>query len=537
MNNLESIVAENACANEPIQFCNGIQPHGLLIVADANLIIRHVAGNVETQLGIPNVIGRPLVDLLGRILTVSIASLDNIPTGGMIGQLRTSTDIFDVFVHRAGDYYLVEIEDSFTEEMIPPSGLITDHIADSSIRAEKALTFSEVCQQAAVAFRDLTGYDRVMVYRFADDGTGIVIGESKRDDLNSFMNHRFPASDIPAQARALYCRNVYRSIPNVDYTPQMLRPAWTQAYPLDMSDVNLRSVSPIHIQYLKNMGVAASMSCSIIRDGKLWGLIAAHHLKPRRLSYTLRSACRLMTENFSRQIKVLEEAERVRLHYEIQKHEANIVRLLTSEGTIDDVFSDDIMNEIRLLISADGLAILRNDSLIVSGFCPTESDIRKLASWLLTKSPQTIFSTDNLQSHYPESADFSQMPHGGIMSLPISANDEWMVIWFRAEQIETINWAGNPHKEVPTNPLIPLTPRYSFETWAETVRGHSLKWTSFELDSVTRMRAKLASGKRFDQLTEKLDSILQSIPVHRPMEAAKDILKEKKSKFNIFKKK
>ena len=178
-----------------------------------------------------------------------------------------------------GDYLILELEPKTGPDK--SSAELLSALEMASAAMDQASTLKALCDVAATEFRKLTGYDRVMVYRFLDDGAGTVLAEDRRPDLHSFVNHHFPASDIPQQARALYIRNLLRVIPDVNYVAAVLQPAWQGNAPLDMSDSILRSVSPIHLQYLRNMGVAASASISIVKDGVLWGLIACHNETPK----------------------------------------------------------------------------------------------------------------------------------------------------------------------------------------------------------------------------------------------------------------
>ncbi|MEG8015189.1 GAF domain-containing protein [Sphingomonas sp. 22R3R2A-7] len=195
---------------------------------------------------------------------------------------------------------------------------------------ERAGNLQALCEQAATAFRTLTGFDRVMVYRFLDDESGRVIAEERDPALHSFLHHHFPATDIPKQARALYIRNRTRAIPHAVYAPAVLRPAGFEA--LDLSDVALRSVSPIHLRYLTNMGVAASASISIVKDGLLWGMIACHNMTPRGMAPDVRATASTLASSLARQIRAKEEAEGYRERLRLRSAEDAVVLKMTSDG-------------------------------------------------------------------------------------------------------------------------------------------------------------------------------------------------------------
>ena len=254
----EGMVDLTSCDREPIHIPGSIQPHGMLLVADRdNLTVSHGAGPVETLLGVQDWQGAALGRLLGDEVAGRIARItESAASGGFAGQVQAGGRAFDVHVQMDGERVLVEAEPG------PPtpasSSAILGALEAAGLAFERAANLKSLCERAAVEFRRITGFDRVMIYRFLDDDAGAVLAEDRAPHLPSFLNHRFPGSDIPRQARALYLRNLVRVIPDIGYAPAPLRPAWTEA-PLDMSDCALRSVSPVHMQYMRNMGVGASL--------------------------------------------------------------------------------------------------------------------------------------------------------------------------------------------------------------------------------------------------------------------------------------
>jgi len=349
-----------------------------------------------------------------------------------------------------------------------------------------------------------------MVYQFLEDGAGRVLSEDRRGDLHSFVNHHFPASDIPRQARALYLRNLTRVIPDVGYQPAPLRPSWAAPVPLDMSDSSLRSVSPVHLEYLRNMGVRASASVSIVRDGALWGLIACHHETPRVVPYGIRGACRALAGALARQIKAKEESESYRQRIRLRSIADDVVALLSHEGSLDQALSDHL-TELRNMLGGDGAAVLRADELAMDGVCPRETDLRALATWVLARTGGTIFSTDHLSDLYPPAKDF-QNRGSGVLALTLSADEPWLLLWFGVEQIENVRWAGNPHKSDSLDSQEPLTPRASFDAWQETIRGRASRWTQPEIEAATRLRSALLEmrqNRRVRELNRQLVEILR----------------------------
>jgi chemotaxis family two-component system sensor kinase Cph1 len=337
----------------------------MMLVAERHgLGVTHVAGDIERRLGAQRrIFGQPLEMLIGEVLTAELLILlDSEALGGFVGQLHTSGgELLDVTVVPSGAYVIVELETATTDGL--SASRLIDRLAGAAAAFERTSSVTSLCEKAAVEFRRLTGFDRVMIYGFLDDDAGKVVAEDRREGLHSFLHHHFPASDIPRQARALYVRNLLRVIPDVSYEPVALRPEWTAPEPLDMSDSSLRSVSPVHLVYLKNMGVQASASFSIINDGVLWGLVACHNETPRLLTYDVRASCRSLVGNLARQIKSKQEAEGYRQRLRLRSFDDDIVSLLSREGSLGPALSNHL-NEIGRMMEGTGIAVLRGRELV-----------------------------------------------------------------------------------------------------------------------------------------------------------------------------
>jgi light-regulated signal transduction histidine kinase (bacteriophytochrome) len=473
------------CDREPIHSPGSIQPHGVILVVDPDtLSVTHAAGDIAAWLGRSDWLGASIADLLGEAVATEARRLAGAQPGPVsLSESALSEAAFDVQLHRSGTRVIVEVEAK--AEGASANGLLP-RIEAAAAAFERTPNLQQLFDAAAVAFGQLTGYDRVMIYRFLEDDAGIVVAETSASGQKAFLNHHFPAADIPKQARALYVRNLVRVIPDVTYTPAPLVPAWDEPEPLDMSDAALRSVSPIHLQYLKNMGVAASASFSIVKDGALWGLIACHNETPRRISVEVRAGCRALAGGLSRQIKAREETDAYRERIRLRSFEDDIVALLLREGSLDEAISNHV-NDIMRMLDGDGVAVLRGEDLVVGGRCPEPQEIRRLASWCLGLSSEGVFATDRLGESYalPEG---QRAVAAGLLAMKISATEPWLVMWFRAEHVEVVNWAGNPHKTATAGPSGVLTPRASFEAWSETVRGRARRWTLPEIEAAGRLR-------------------------------------------------
>jgi len=496
------------CDQEPIHIPSSIQPHGLLLVVDAEtLAVRNVAGDVEGRLGVRTWAGAPLISLVGSTnsAVVSRRAADTRPH--FIGQLHgVHGDVFDLSMVRSGAFLLLELE---PVDPSPQGAPLLAGLEAAAHTFERAGALKALCERAAEEFRRLTGYDRVMIYRFLDDGAGEVLAEDRRADLHSFLNHRFPATDIPKQARALYLRNLVRVIPDVSYAPAPLRPTWEDDAALDMSDIGLRSVSPVHLQYLKNMGVAASASISIVKDGALWGLVACHNESPLRISYEIRAGCRALAAALARQIKAREEADGYRERIRLMSLQDRIVELLSRKGSLDAAMAHHL-GEMQKMLGADGVAVIRGRDIVCGGMCPDKNELADLAAWVVPRAVETVLSTNTLPDLYPPAAAF-QAVASGLMAITLSVDEPWIVIWLRREEVEVIEWAGDPVKQAAPGPDETLTPRASFEAWRETVHGKSRRWTIPEAEAAVRLRSAVLDVRRNRQLAELNSRLLETL--------------------------
>jgi chemotaxis family two-component system sensor kinase Cph1 len=508
------------CDREPIHIPGSIQPHGVMLVAESiTLIVRHIGGDAAKMLGIDAGVDRPLAEFVGAVNAEMAERVTKTATKrAFIGTIENAgRSSINITSHLTGGYLILELEPKVGPEK--SSAELLGALESASAAFDQASTLKALCDAAAIEFRKLTGYDRVMVYRFLDDAAGEVLAEDRRPDLHSFMNHHFPASDIPQQARALYIRNLLRVIPDVNYVAAVLQPEWKASAPLDMSDSILRSVSPIHLQYLRNMNVAASASISIVKDGVLWGLIACHNETPRVIPYDLRAACRTLASNLARQIKTREETDAYRERLRIRGSEDETIALLSRAGALDEEIEHHL-DELSRLLSGDGFAVVRDKKILRMGACPSEEEIGKLATWLTGKTAEAIFATNQLATLYPAAKSFGGVA-AGVLALLLSAEEPWLLIWFRAEEIQTVNWAGNPHKAVDPKPGEILNPRTSFEAWQETVRGRARRWTLVELEAAARIRHDLIEVRQNYRLKEVNRQLTESV-------AEKNLLLEQK---------
>ena len=506
-----------ACDREPIHIPGSIQPHGLLLVVAADsLIVLGGAGDIENRLT-PDWLGRPLGELIDP---VALAALLADRPARHVAPAQAGGERFDVHGCRAGAHRLVQFEPA------PPADadamdLLGTLDATSSL-FERATDLRELAGRAATAFRRLTGFERVMVYRFLEDDTGVVIAEDRDPALGSFLNHHFPASDIPKQARALYVRNRVRVIPDIDYVPAPLRPADPALHATDLSDVAIRSVSPIHLAYLRNMGVRASASVSIVKDGQLWGLIACHDRRPHRLGADVRLSCKALAGGLARQITAKEDAETYRERIRLRASEDLVAARLAGDAPLDAVFAG-TGDDLRRMLAADGFAVVQGRDVHCSGHCPDRDDLREIAAWVRDRATAVPFATHRLSAHLPAAADYT-MAASGLIGVTLSTDEPIILLWFRAELVETVNWAGNPHKAAGPDPAAILTPRASFAAWAEAVHGRARRWTIAEVEAANRLRRMLFDARQHRRLRELNGELLATIADKEALILQKDYL-------------
>jgi light-regulated signal transduction histidine kinase (bacteriophytochrome) len=339
--------------------------------------------------------------------------------------------------------------------------------------------------------RALTGFDRVMIYRFDPDGSGHVVGESARSGIGSFLDLHYPPSDIPRQARELYKRSLLRVITDVDAVPVPVVPALdARGNPLDLSLSVLRSVSPIHLEYLRNMGVRASMSISILVEGELWGLIACHHHNPRCPSFERRSVAELFAQMFAMRI----ESRERKLLVDYERRARDLADQLLGAAASEEMLLNDpewLATILTHAIPADGVGVWINGNYAFTGLAPDPAAFALIIAALLDTPPGRVFATERIGDFVPAAAAHARHA-AGMLAIPLSRDPRDYVVLFRAEVIRSVRWGGDPHKPVEYGVNGPrLTPRKSFDEWKELVEGSSLPFTASEIRVAETLRATL----------------------------------------------
>jgi two-component system, chemotaxis family, sensor kinase Cph1 len=519
---MEPVTDLSQCVQEPIHIPGSIQPHGVLLaLKEPGFVISQASENTESVLGVSldEVLGKPLQAVLGSSAAAAVEHslintvLDNTP----VYLLRISPEKagtqknFDAIAHRYKGVLVLELEESQSSEenyAVPnPYKLLNSFM--SQIRHISGV--QALVQLAAEEVRKLTGFDRVLVYQFDSNWHGHVVAESKIENCASYLDLWFPASDIPQQARRLYELNRVRLIANANYEPvPVIAKPDQAAQPLDLSFAALRSVSPVHIEYLNNMGVAASMSISILkRDGQLWGLIACHHLTARCVPIEIRTACDFLAQTLSVHL----DAHEQRAEFERRLRLKSMTAQLLSYMALEEEFIRGLTShpdELLSFAAAQGAAVLYGGRCFLIGRTPPEEAVNQLVDWLIENGREEIYFTDQL-SESIENGEIYREKASGVLAISISKLFRSYVLWFRPEVIQSVSWGGDPRKPVEqhANGLVRISPRKSFDSWKEIVHGHSLPWQTSELEAASDLRNAvigivLRKAEEMAELTDEL---------------------------------
>ncbi len=469
------------CEREEIHLAGSIQPHGaLLVVSEPDHRVIQASANAAEFLNLKQVLGMPLSELDGDLLFRILPHLD--PTAeGMPIAVRCNIGkpglAFDGLLHRPPEGGLV-IELERAGPSIEPSG----QIASALDKIRTATSLRALCDETATLLQARTGYDRVMVYRFDDEGHGEVYSERRRPELEAFLGNRYPATDIPQMARRLYERTRVRVLVDVNYEPVPLQPRLSPltGQDLDMSLCFLRSMSPIHLQYLKNMGVGATLVISLVVGGKLWGLIACHHYEPRFIHFELRAVCELLAEAISTRIVALESFAQNQSELFVHRLEQRLIEAISREGDWRAAIFDSSQSILQPL-GASGSALIYEGQVRTAGEVPGTQEIRDIGAWLDRVPRAPVISTASFTIDVPEFANLVGIA-SGVVAIPISNNPGEYLVWFRPERVRTVTWGGDPLKPfvIGTDPS-DLSPRRSFAQWHQLVEGTSEPWTAADL--------------------------------------------------------
>ncbi|TJZ93101.1 GAF domain-containing protein [Paracoccus gahaiensis] len=479
---IDTPVDLTACDLEPIHIPGAIQSHGQMLIADlASLTVIGAAG-VHDALG-RDLLGQPLAEVLDGAFAGLAADPPQDGAPHILGTVTARGASWEALTYRSGPHLVIELLPRHPGEAVDARFLGQMQALDAGL--ERSSSQADLYRNAARIFRELTGFARVMIYRFIDDEAGAVVGESRDPGMSGFLNHHFPATDIPQQARALYVRNRVRVIADVAAPIQPITGIVPEIDRVDLSNSMLRSVSPIHLRYLRNMGVRASASMSIVKDGALWGLVACHHDHPHDLSLTTRLACQSLADSLSRQIHLREETVLYRERIRLRAQEDTVLSRLGPDDRLNGFFAQS-GEALADLVGADGFAAVQGTEIFRFGSCPDMDALMALSRHLRRPAALKPFVSAQLSRDIPEALAYRDLA-SGLLAVTMSTEEPTVLMWFRAEKLQVVTWAGNPHAGVPALPGASLEPRASFAAWSDEVRGRSRPWTAAETEAVARL--------------------------------------------------
>ncbi|MCR5876328.1 ATP-binding protein [Phenylobacterium sp. J426] len=470
----------DACAAEPIRIPGGIQPHGALMVVDpVTLEVLQASSNL------PDVTG--LVGGLPEALAAELRDWAASDSPAFMRTMAVGARNLQVSAHRTAQGLIVEFEEP------PASGVEARDMLYLRLRQflEAVGEVDDIPAIAAIAVREvraLTGFDRVLLYSFDAEGVGTVLAENGNEVLPSYLNLRFPAADIPAQARELYKLSRLRLIPDANYEPAPIEPPLSplDGRPLDLSFAALRSVSPVHLEYMRNMGTGSSMSISILVEGELWGLISGHSRDPRRVDAQVRTACDVLGQILSLQIEAREQAVRTADRLALKNVEAELVAKLSTALNYQTGLGDNA--ELwKQLARAEGAAVVTEEGVLSVGSAPPEDQIRRIAE-RLSEMDVTELAIESMAQRWPETEAFAERA-SGLLAVSISQIHSNWLMWFRPEVIRTVEWAGEPQKQRELGDR--LHPRKSFQLWKEQVRLRATPWGQVDVESARSFRSSI----------------------------------------------
>lgn len=487
------------CGSLPLHHINSIQDYGYLLIVDKKLNIIQLSENVVQLTGkrLEELINSPLADFIRHEDLLKIEGLlqkgiaKRIPLYLQFNE-QEGANLFLALLHVGADYIIIELEKQ-EEAQNRSFADVFQEIKYISAAIDQAESVQEVCTIAIHELRKLSGFDGILMYQFDSDWNGTVIAEEKDDRLDRYLGQTFPASDVPKQARQMYLKNPYRLISNRDYEPIRLYPVInpvTNAF-IDLSDCNLRGVAKVHLEYMKNMNVKASMSIRVIYNETLWGLISCHHLEPKYLSYELCSIFEWLSEVISTKISLIINKQDYKNVKQIHEKRVALADFVYAHDDIaTGLLKDDTVDLLRLF-DASGVLVRVNGRLETKGNVPDKTDLYNLMQWLESKNLDNVYSTSALSALYEDAAEYPAIA-SGVLFIPINKTTGDFLVCFRPEAIQSIDWGGDPNQAINfTADGKKYHPRTSFELWKQTVEQQALPWTKNELEVAESLRSFL----------------------------------------------
>lgn len=502
------------CDDEPVNTPGCIQSHGMLLAMDpTGLVVTQVSDNCAqwTARGVDEVLGQSLSDIVGAAAAqcigqlVDVGGIDNNPTYALtirIPGMQPDAEPLDISVHLSLGVLIIELEPTGRDRLGPVSE--RDYYArvkTTMARLRASASLASFCTAIAEEVRGATGLDRAMVYRFHADDSGEVVADAHRPDLHTWIGLRYPATDIPKPAREIFKRIGVRPLPDARGALCELVPLLdpVSGAPLDMTYCALRGASVMYTEYLANMGVAATLTMPILRDGALWGLIVCHHYTPTVMPYHQRAAAEFIGQVASLEIAGAEVREYAQYRQRIDEVHHAVMAHASIRSELSAIMSASGLPGLLDGVDAGGVALLDRDQWLTAGQTPSVPQLQVLAGWVrkqlaLDASGGQLVVTDALGSLFAPAAQYAGMA-SGLLAIAVSRSTQGdLLLWFRPEQKQVFNWSGNPHEKalVTGQHGTRLTPRRSFELWQEEVRGRAQPWKQVEIDAALKLRQWIA---------------------------------------------
>ena len=485
----EALAISN-CDREPIHIPGTIQPFGSLIAVDQSLeTITHAAENLQHFLGTEAqaVLGQPLDQLLSAELCHDLMNVACLAAAQRqrLGKHELAGQSLNISLHRSGDRWIIELEPLDSEPSSSISAVARVQATLGHLQGQNEST--AMLRQAVYGLRSVTCFDRVVAYQFLPDGTGEVVAEACSSRSDSYLGLRYPASDIPRRVREIALQMPVRAIANVTAEPVSILSHETES-PLDLSLTYLRGTSPIHVEYLTNMGVGASTTLAIVVQGEVWGFFACHHPSPKLLPPDLRSTCEIFSQLFSLKLQQALAEERLQNRRRVTSATRSLFEMPTE--TLQFAQAAPWLNETLCpLMQADGIAVVACDRVETSGDTPLRKTVLDLIEQC--QSEADVIPIEQLRQ-LPLSSEANLDKSAGALVLVISRVEQLYVVFFRNEVSYQIRWGGNPKKEIVEGQFGPrLQPRASFEEYIESVSSHCQPWSSADMDAALELRTGL----------------------------------------------
>lgn len=493
------IVTLTNCDQEPIHIPGKIQPHGFLIGLTAEWKIDFCTDNISSFIDVTHsqALGKTFEAVFGSKAQEQIFDYINEDKIQDAFPLEIELDgkLFQISIHKSFDIYVLEAEPQFDKEKL--ADVYTQTIQFVT-QMNNTKSLKDLCALVAQGTREITGYDCVMIYRFDEQYNGEVFAENCREDLEPFLGLHYPHTDIPVQARELYIKNQLRLIVDIDYEPV---PIFTvddkENKNLDLSLSILRSTSPIHVEYLKNMGVGATLTISLIHRDRLWGLIACHHYSEKNISPEIRLAAKLQGQFITSQIDIRQSNDE---NINARKSAEALEYLTALELPLVEETLKTIIKTPQLLqiCNAAGVTIVFRDKIYKNGLAPSDEQINTLIASINEEKMNHLFSTNKISDHFPQLEKCSNFT--GIIYHPLGTSD--CIIWSRPETVSEINWGGDPEKSI-IKDSTGLHPRNSFNIWKQIVKDKSSNWKQFEINTAAQYAHALHNNLMMIMLTEE----------------------------------